>query len=229
MTVTCFLPCRKGSERVENKNIRPFGGFENGLIEIKLKQLNEVEEINKVVLTTNDEEIIKFASTLNMGKLIIHRRSEDLSSSQTSTDDLVVLASMLIPDGHILWTHVTSPFLTSEVYSNLIQDYKRSLVKGYDSLMTTSVIQSFMWDENGPINYDRNKEKWPRTQTLPELHEINSGAFLASTEVYNKYNDRIGKQVKLFPLNKIQGHDIDWPDDFLIAESFLKANVGTVE
>lgn len=228
MKITCFLPCRKGSERVKNKNIRSFAEYKNGLIEIKLKQLNEVEEIDEIVLTTNDEEIIKFATSLNMDKLTIHKRSESLSSSQTSTDELVGLAQELIPAGHILWTHVTSPFLNSTVYKNIISEYKQSLKEGYDSLMTTSALKSFIWNEEGPINYDRTQEKWPRTQTLPTLYEINSGVFLADSEIYSQENDRIGKKVKLFNLDKIEGHDIDWPEDFIIAEAYLKANLGKI-
>lgn len=37
--VAFFLPTRKGSERVKNKNTRPFAGDEGGLVEIKIKQL----------------------------------------------------------------------------------------------------------------------------------------------------------------------------------------------
>ena len=228
MKITCFLPCRKGSERVKNKNNRSFSSYRNGLIEIKLKQLSEVEEIDTIILSTNDEEIIKYAENSGINNLVIHRRGDELSSSQTSTDDIVTLASTLIKEGHILWTHVTSPFLNSEVYKKIILSYKESLGQGYDSLMTTSLIQSFVWNEEGPINYDRSVEKWPRTQTLPPLHEINSAAFLSSIDNYTNYKDRIGDKPKLYPLNKIEGMDIDWPFDFDIAECLLNAKLASI-
>lgn len=228
MKITCFLPCRKGSERVKNKNIRPFSSYSNGLIEIKLKQLSEVKEIDTIVLSTNDEEIIRYAESTGIKNLIIHHRSDELSSSQTSTDDLVTLARDLITEGHILWTHVTSPFLNANVYKNIIQSYKEGLEKGYDSLMTTSPIQSFVWGENGPINYDRSVEKWPRTQTLPPVHEINSAVFLTSVDVYSNNKDRIGENPQLFPLTKIEGMDIDWPEDFEITECLLNAKLARI-
>ncbi|MET3655508.1 acylneuraminate cytidylyltransferase family protein [Sporosarcina psychrophila] len=228
MKITCFLPCRKGSERVKNKNIRPFSSYSNGLIEIKLKQLSEVEEIDKIILSTNDEEIINYAELSGIKNLIIHRREEDLASSQTSTDDLITHARTLINDGHILWTHVTSPFLNSDAYKKIILSYKESLEKGYDSLMTTSLIQSFVWGENGPINYDRSVEKWPRTQTLPPLHEVNSAVFLSSADIYSKNEDRIGNVPKLYPLDKIEGMDIDWPEDFDIAECLLNGKLANI-
>ncbi|WP_313665201.1 acylneuraminate cytidylyltransferase family protein [Stutzerimonas kunmingensis] len=218
MSVTCFLPCRKGSERVPRKNIKPFGGNDFGLIEIKLKQLIASKQINEIVLSTNDDEILTYAQSLKNAKIRLHKRSEDLSASSTSTDRLVKHALDLIPDSHILWTHVTSPFINGEDYDYIIEEYYLCLSKGYDSLMTTSIIRSFLWDESGPINYDRVLEKWPRTQTLSPIHEVNSAIFLSHSKNYNSYNDRIGMKPKLHSLDKLKAFDIDWPEDFSIAE-----------
>lgn len=116
MSVYAFLPCRKGSERVPKKNIKPFGQFESGLVELKLKQLLDCSAIDKVILSTNDEEILDYAGTITHQKLVIHKRDDSLCSSSTSTDELISHALSLVPDGHILWTHVTSPFINSEQY-----------------------------------------------------------------------------------------------------------------
>ena len=59
--ISCFLPCRKGSERVLNKNTRKFAGYEFGLTEIKLNQLLKTQLIDEIVLSTNDESIIEYA------------------------------------------------------------------------------------------------------------------------------------------------------------------------
>jgi CMP-N-acetylneuraminic acid synthetase len=223
MSVYAFLPCRAGSERVPQKNIKPFGQFTNGLVELKLKQLLACSSIDKVILSTNDEEILTYAATITNDKLIVHRRDDALCSSSTSTDELVAHALSLIPEGHILWTHVTSPFISSEQYELIINSYFERLEVGYDSLMTTSLIHGFLWGVDGPINYDRSVEKWPRTQTIEAIHEVNSAVFLNSAENYALFNDRIGKAPFLYPLNKIIAHDIDWPEDFIIAEA-IEAN-----
>ena len=215
---TAFLPCRKGSQRVLKKNIKPFAGFEFGLIQIKLTQLIEANNVDKIVLSTNDDEILDYAASLQNDKIIPHKRVELLSSSETSTDDLVAHALDLIPQGHILWTHVTSPFVDAELYDKIIRQYRSALLADYDSLMTTNLIHGFLWDENGPINYDRTLEKWPRTQTIKPLHEINSAVFLSSSENYHNFKDRIGQKPFLYVLDKIQSSDIDWEEDFKIAE-----------
>jgi len=226
--LSVFLPCRKGSERVPKKNIRPFASFESGLIAIKLDQLLQVESISNIVLSTNDEEILEYAENLNSSKIKIHKRIESLSTNQTSTDDLVSHAVYLVPEGHILWTHVTSPFLNAQTYEKIIKTYFNKLDQGYDSLMTTNLIHGFLWNKSVPINYDRTLEKWPRTQTLEPMHEINSGVFLASAHIYRELQDRIGEKPYLYPLDKIQGFDIDWEDDFEIAEAIIQSGIAKV-
>jgi len=225
MSLNVFLPCRKGSQRVPKKNIKQFSGFKNGLIEIKLKQLLECKKIDKIYLSTNDEEILEYAQSLNQNKIILHKRSEHLSSSETSTDDLVSHVLELIPDGDILWTHVTSPFLNASNYADIIDKYKEIKIQGFDSLMTTSLIHGFLWNKKGPINYNRTKEKWPRTQTIEPIHEVNSAVFLTNAENYRNLNDRIGNNPYLYELDKIKGFDIDWEDDFNMAEAMLTAQI----
>jgi len=223
MKIRAFLPCRKGSERVPKKNIKPFFNYKNGLIELKLNQLLASKCIDEILLSTNDEEIISYAESLNNNKIIIHKRAENLSGSDTSTDDLILHVLDLVTDGVVLWTHVTSPFITAEVYDDAISRYFEMTEKGYDSLMTTGHVHGFLWDESGPLNYDRAIEKWPRTQTINPLHEINSGIFINSVENYQIYKDRIGQKPYLMILDKVKGFDIDWNEDFLMAECLMES------
>ncbi len=225
--VTCFLPCRAGSQRVVRKNIKPFASHEHGLIEIKLRQLLAAEGIDEVVLTTNDADILAYAESLDEPRLRLHRRVEELSSSATSTDQLVAHALELIPEGHILWTHVTSPFITAKHYDDVIRAYWEQREKGYDSLMTTTEIHGFLWQDEQPMNYDRTIEKWPRTQTLAPVHEVNSGAFLAPADLYRELDDRIGRRPYLYALDKFTSFDIDWLEDFVIAECLLERGLVT--
>ena len=223
--ISCFLPCRKGSQRVPRKNIKPFSNIKNGLIELKLSQLIKSQLIEEIYLSSNDEEILDYAESLNIKKIKLHHRCDSLSSSETSTDQLIEHAVDLIPHGNILWTHVTSPFITDKKYDEIITKYRWCIKNGHDSLMTTSQIFGFHWQDGKPINYDRRKEKWPRTQTLKPIHEVNSGVFINTSENYRNFSDRIGKSPYLFNLDKIRGFDIDWEEDFIIAEMIAQSNI----
>lgn len=223
MKISAFLPCRAGSERVPHKNTRSFAGIEGGLLRIKLDQLIACKEIDTIVLSTNDDEVIHIAESLSNAKILIDRRPEHLATSSTSTDDLVKYVPQIITEGAVLWTHVTSPFIDAELYAKAISKYKEVLSGAdYDSLMSVMALRTFIWNKSGAVNYDRQKEKWPRTQTIEPLFEVDSGIFLADISVYKNLKDRIGQKPYLFENSDIAAFDIDWEDDFFIAEAIYK-------
>lgn len=224
-SIIAFLPCRSGSERIPRKNTRPFARLAHGLLENKLTQLSSCSAIDKIILSTNDETILKYSKSLDCSKLFVHHRPDDLATSTTSTDQLIKLAHQLIPSGHVFWTHVTSPFVTASICTKIISCYFQSLSKGYDSLMTATPFRGFLWDEHGPLNYDRSIFKWPRTQTLKPLYEVNSAVFLAPSHIYANSLDRIGTTPYLYELDRFTGLDIDWEEDFMLAEQLLSLDL----
>ena len=224
--VACFLPCRAGSERVPRKNIMPFGPFAFGLVELKLAQLLAVPQIDMVYLSTDDREVQDYAASLDTPKLHIHNRAEDLCLGSTPISALVQHAHDLAKDhDHILWTHVTSPFTTRQIYTKIINAYFESFENGFDSLMTTTPIHAYLWDDNGPLNYHKGAVSWPRTQDLAGVHEVNSAALMAPLKVYEQIKDRVGLKPFLFEMGKLTGHDIDWPEDFKLAELMLESGL----
>lgn len=219
--MTVFLPCRAGSERIPNKNTKTFAGVKGGLLVLKLKTLISIETIETIVISTNDKLVIDIANSLESKKISIDKRPEHLATSLTSTDDLINYVPTIIEDKDILWTHVTSPFISTETFEKAIELYLNN--NDYDSLMSVNKIQTFLWDSKKPINYNRNQEKWPRTQTLPELYEVNSGFFINTRDNYLKHQDRIGKNPYLFVTEGYQSIDIDWPEDFHLAEMIFNS------
>ena len=120
-----------------------------------------------------------------------------------------------------MWTHVTSPFLGPDIYDKVVEKYFEN-VGYYDSLMTVTKLQKFIWGDKGPINYDHSIEKWPRTQTIEPLWEVNSGAFIATKDIYRERMDRIGSRPYLFELSEEISFDIDWLPDFTMAETIYQ-------
>ena len=223
--VVCFLPCRQGSVRIPDKNIKPFYKFKNGLLELKLQQLSQTSEIDKIIVSTDDDRIINFIES-NFGKNVTTvKRAACLSQATTATDALVNHATELTKSGHILWTHVTSPFVGSSEYSKIIRQYHEKTAEGYDSLMSAVAIRSFVWHHGKPVNYSRQDVKWPNSQTLSTVHEINSAVFLARRETFIECNDRIGRRPFVYEMDKLVSFDIDWPEDFVLAEKIAASGV----
>ena len=218
--MTIFLPCRLGSERIPQKNTKFFAGVKGGLLKVKLNTLLKVSGIDTILVSTNDAEVMAVAKSFKNERIIIDVRPEHLATSSASTDDVIRYVPTVIKDKHILWTHVTSPFISVSTFEKAIAKYFSS--DKHDSLMTVNKVQTFLWDKDKPINYDRSVEKWPRTQTLPEFYEINSGFFISSRENYLKHQDRIGVKPYLFLTEGHESLDIDWPEDFKLAEMIYK-------
>lgn len=221
MSISVYLPTRKGSERVKNKNTRKFLDYEGGLLELKLRQLSGLD-VDEVILSTNDEESIAVARNLenDFPKLKIDVRPDWLALSNTSLSDLIAYVPKIIESEHILWTHVTSPMVDSKIYKDCIKNFYEGLEKGFDSLMSVTVFQNFLWNkaQNDIINRI-GEERWPKTQDLVMLYEINSAVFISPKEIYLQNGDRVGKNPFLYEMNKLTSLDVDWEEDFKIAEA----------
>ncbi len=223
MKINVFLPCKKSSSRIKNKNKRTFADIDYGLLRIKIDHLLKCKLIDKIYLSTNDKKIITFSKKLNNDRIILHKRIDSsLSTSKTSTQKLINHAADIIPDGHILWTHVTSPFVNSLMYEKIIKKYTKVLREKYDSLMTVTELKGFIWNEKKPINYDNKKINWPKTQDTIPLNRINSAVFLYSRDNYLKSKNRIGKKPFFYKLSRLEGIDIDEFEDFYFAEYIFK-------
>ncbi|MDM8154324.1 acylneuraminate cytidylyltransferase family protein [Bacteroides gallinaceum] len=221
--IAFFLPTRKGSERVKNKNTRPFAGIEGGLVENKLQQLLATKLIDEIIFSSNDEVSIDIAEKYkNDSRLKIIPRPEKLCLSSTNLQDLICYVPTVTDASHILWGHVTTPLVDAEQYDEGIRLYLGNLEKGYDSLVGVKELKNFLLDKTGRLINNTTDIPWPRTQDLEPLYEINHTMFLAKREVYTEQKNRIGRKPLLHVMDEIHGFDIDWPDDFVIAEMLYK-------
>lgn len=222
--IVAFLPCRAGSQRVPLKNTRPFAGNPGGLLAIKLEQLSATGSIDRVVVSTNDPQVIRIAEEhrARNDKIEIDLRPDHLCSSETSTDAVVTYASELFDQEHVLWTHVTSPMVDERIYASMISAYEAAFEAGtHDSLMTVTTLRTFLWRDSGAMNYDRRKEKWPRTQTLEPVYVVNSAAFLMAAPLMRQMQDRVGDRPVLFEIDEIAAFEVDWEEQFHIAEKIF--------
>lgn len=225
MKIVLVLPCRAGSERVKNKNTRPFGGFGNGLLELKLKQILEVPIISKVIVSSNDAIVLDYVRGLNNKKLIALSRPNELGVSSTPMSDFIKYTAQLEEDGVMLMTHVTHPFVKAEDYKNIIKNYLEAISNGYDSLLTVTKMQKFLWDEKGPFNYDDRIEKWPRSQDIKPLYEVNHAAYMISFELAREIGDRVGYKPFMMELGESVAMDIDWEEQFTICEDIILSRI----
>lgn len=216
--VSFYLPTRKGSERVVNKNTRPFAGIEGGLVENKVKQLLETRLIDEIIFSSNDENCLAAAEKYKDSRLKIIERPIELCLSSTNLQDLICYVPTVTDAEHILWGHVTTPLCGAEQYDEGIQLYLDKIKEGYDSLVGVTELKNFLLNREGKLINNTTDIPWPRTQDLEPLYEINHTMFLAKREVYTEQKNRIGQKPLLHIMDELHSYDIDWPEDFTIAE-----------
>ena len=224
--VSVLVPCRAGSKRVPKKNTRPFAGDPGGLIERKLKQLDAAELVDTIIVSTDDPVVMEVAERCQPASrtpIEIIERPPQFAIDDT-LDAFLAYVPTIMPEGVTAWTHVTSPFFGAKEMDHAIATYREKVEQGpFDSLMTVNVIRSFLWSEDGCVTHDRSKVKWPQSQDLPVFYEANSALFLMRQADMAEREDRIGDKPYLLETGFLQSFDIDWPDDFDVAEVLAKA------
>lgn len=221
--IAFFLPTPKGSERVKNKNTRPFADIEGGLVENKIKQLLSTKHIDEILFSSNDEMCIAIAEKYTSdSRLRIIPRPNELCLSTTNLQDLICYVPTITNADHILWGHVTTPLVEAKVYDTAIEQYLSKIIKGYDSLVSVKELKNFLLNQEGKLVNNTTNIPWPRTQDLEPLYEINHAIFLAKRSVYTEQKNRIGQKTLLYIMDEIHSKDIDWEEDFKIAEIMYK-------
>lgn len=221
--IAFFLPTRKGSERVKNKNTRPFAGNEGGLVENKIRQLLATKRIDEILFSSNDETCMEVAAKYQSdSRLKIIPRPEELCLSSTNLQDLICYVPTITDADHILWGHVTTPLAGADIYDAAVDLYFSKLKEGYDSLVSVKELKNFLLNKDGALVNNTTDIPWPRTQDLEPLYEINHAIFLAKREIYVEQKNRLGKKPLLHIMDEIHSKDIDWEDDFVIAEMLYK-------
>ena len=221
--IAFFLPTRKGSERVKSKNTRPFAGIEGGLVENKIKQLLATKHIDEILFSSNDEMCIAIAEKYaSDSRLRIIPRPNELCLSTTNLQDLICYVPTITNADHILWGHVTTPLVEAKVYDTAIEQYLSKITKGYDSLVSVKELKNFLLNQEGKLVNNTTDIPWPRKQDLEPLYEINHAIFLAKRSVYTEQKNRIGQKPLLYIMDEIHSKDIDWEEDFKIAEIMYK-------
>lgn len=223
MKITAVIPVRKGSQRVKDKNLRPFAG--TTLLEAKIRMLLLVPEIDSIVVNTNSEAAIELVEEEYAGtKVTYHRREEYYASSQCSGSEFFKHLGEVTDTDVFIYTPCTSPFVKPETVSACIHKFLNNLEENdYDCVSTVSSVKEFMWLDGKAINYDPLNA--PNSQNLPDVVALNFGTTVVSKENLIKNRNIIGKKPDFIITSDIEAVDIDTPLDFYIAEQIYRKTI----
>ena len=214
MKLKALIAVRSGSERVVNKNLRPFAG--SNLLELKIKQLQGIKGFDGIIVNSNDDRMLEIAH--NLGAETVKRDPIYATSSVSMSDVYYNMAENFNGD-IVAYCNVTNPMVESESYANSIKTFKEVSHK-FDSLNSANLVKEFMFLDNKPINYDL--EHQPRSQDLPDIYALNFAISIITKENMMKYKNVIGRMPYMYGLSETESIDIDTEFDFEIAEFFYR-------
>ena len=212
MKVVAFVPIRLNSQRVEGKNLRSLGG-EPLLCHI-LRTLCRVEAIDEVYVYCSDEAVRPY---LPEGVRFLHS-SPQLDRNETLGREIYDAFTAEVDADIYVLAHATSPFIRPETIAVALN---KVTGEGYDSAFSAERLQTFAWFKGEPLNY--SLDTIPRTQEIEPVFVETSAFFIFRREVWCGLHQRIGRRPYTAVVDRIEGIDIDYPEDFALAEVIARS------
>ena len=218
--IAAVVAVRKGSQRIPNKNIKPYG--KSNLLDMKLNLLKSVRNIDEIIVNSDCDKMLDIG--LQHG-VSIHKRSEYFASSECSNSEFHGHIAEVTNSDTIFLAPVCSPFVSIKSHEKAIELYlngfydKKDEIK-FDSTISVTEVKNHLWLNNEPINYDLNNV--PNSQDLPDVVKLNYGITITDKKIMQKYKRVVGNAPAFYKLDEIESQDVDTPFDWLVAEAIYK-------
>jgi CMP-N,N'-diacetyllegionaminic acid synthase len=217
-----IIPARHGSKRISHKNFKMLGG--KPLVAYTLEQAIKSRFIQKIIISTDYEDIEQLIGGYDRSRIFIHRRSKALAGDLVTTEE--VLLNILDQEWargveYIVTLPPTTPFRSADTIDKCIELF---LSKKADSVLAISGAKirqgsfdpqtlKFSFEIKNPPS---NMSEWPLT------FFDNSSVYVTKSSVLRKKKFILGEKNYAFETDKIQGHDINDPVDWALAEALIE-------
>jgi len=216
-SLVALLPMKGHSERIPNKNFRPFLG--KPLFRWIFDKLVDMDEVNLIVINTDVPDELRELTIEHPHKVLIRQRRPEISGDFVSMnrvieDDIDAVAAEVY-----LMTHATNPLLGKQTIRSALTVFRADRTTGiHDSLFSVNAYQTRFYDTvGGAINHDPNN--LVRTQDLEPWFEENSNLYLFTRQSFQETRTRIGRSPRLFETPRLESIDIDDVDGWVMAEA----------
>jgi CMP-N-acetylneuraminic acid synthetase len=206
--MTAVVAVRAGSQRVKNKNFRPFA--DTNLLELKLKILLEVKNLDEIIVNSDSDIMLEIANRYNVKT---QKRDEFFASSKATNSDFHKHIAEVTNSDFIFLAPVCSPFIGVKRHQDAINNFIMSEV---DSLTSCELVKGHLWLDGKPINY--SLDNVPNSQDLPEIKKLNYGISIIKRQTMIERKGLVGLKPEFVVLNEIESIDIDEMETFNTAE-----------
>lgn len=211
--VVAVIPVREGSSRVKDKNFRPFAD-EGSLLHLKIKQVKKAGCFDHIYVSSDSKRARVIAEDL--GVEFLPRDPEMCKSSAKLYQYNTHMLETVPGDPYVAWTMVTAPLF--EDYAQAVKKFLELDKQKYDSLITVLPFREFLINDKGrPLNCTYGH--WHLlTQELDNNYTITGSLYLAGKSEQIEWRYWIGLKPYLYEITKQECIDVDYEQDFKIAE-----------
>lgn len=215
--IVALVPMKGHSERVPNKNFRPFNG--KPLYRWIVDALLELPEIAEVVINTDARGTFEAQGVGALPRVRLRDRKPELCGDFVSMNKVLADDVANVPADIYVMTHSTNPLLLPATISRAIKHYQEVVGSGKaDSIFAVNRMQTrFYREDMSPVNHD--PKNLIRTQDLEPWFEENSNLYIFSAGSFAASGARIGVKPEMFVTPRAESLDIDDQEGWEMAEA----------
>ncbi len=230
--IIALIPARGGSNSVPGKNIYPLAG--KPLIAYTIETALKVEEIDRVIVSTDDDEIGDIAEKYGAEyyKRPAHLATDDALVVDTIDYMIDILSNEGEQPGILILLEPTCPFRAIETVSTCIGMITNNDTP-YDSVATYTEAElnpHRAWKINGysPEPFFPGANPWLPRQKLPKAYQLNGAVYAFNVNAFKQRGDSPGLlfgKTGAVVIDRDEAIDIDNEIDFKVAEAMLAERV----
>ena len=220
MSTVAFIPVRGGSRSIPRKNIRPLAG--RPLVHWTILAALGAERIDRVVVSSEDDEIRRVARQIGDPRLEVISRSAETATHTATTESALLEFAEANTFDRVVLVQATSPLLRSQ---DLDEGLLRLDASAADSLVSVTRQHRFRWrptldDLAFPENYDPQNR--PRRQDWDGEWVENGAFYITDRASLLASRCRVSGKIMVHEMAPHTALELDEPSDWEIAETLLR-------
>lgn len=223
--ILAYIPARAGSKRIPNKNIRNFLG--KPLIAYPIEQALGCSLIDRVIVDTESSRIAKIAK--RCGADVPWLRPAHLAQDTSKViDSIFYLLDRLAKEQnyhptHIIILQATSPLRETKDIWDCWELMKKTDATTVLTVSPTHPKLYHLSKNQDTVLVNGSEGQSNNTQSWPPAYLLNGCAvYIVKTEALLKEKRVITKKTKAVVFPKWRSVDLDYPEEWVMAEIFYK-------
>ena len=222
-SILAIIPARGQSKRLPRKNVLDLNG--KPLIAWSINAGLESKYIDKVVVTSDDDEIIQISNKFGVG--IVKRPGDLASDTATTFDALKHVIENSEKFDYIILLQATSPLRNANHIDEaieLLESKKADAMVSVCEMSHTPLWSNVLPEDENMKNFLMENVINKRSQDLEMYYRINGAIYICSTDLLlSNKSFFLRDNIYAYKMRRMDSIDIDERFDFMVAESIIQA------